>query len=74
MVDNTPSSFTQPNDFQASIMTENHPNTSPNHLPNPMADNFPNTFSNPLVNTRPIDQSSLLFLHSGDNPRILLIP
>jgi hypothetical protein len=68
-----PSSSTHPNipfDFSAA-MAENQPH---NHtLPNNLGENLPNPFLNPFVNTCPIDPSSPLFLHSDDNPRILLV-
>ena len=73
-----------PVDFSAS-MTKNQPHdhTLPNNLgenlhnhtlPNNLGENLPNTFLNPFENTRPIDPSSPLFLHNGDNLGILLIP
>jgi hypothetical protein len=59
--------------FEFSISTENHPPNS-HTLPNNLEENPPNNFHNPFENIRPIDPSSLLFLHSGDNPRNLLVP
>ncbi|XP_059431677.1 uncharacterized protein LOC132165206 [Corylus avellana] len=56
-----------------SISMENQPPTS-HTRPNNLEENPPNNFFNPFANTRPIDLSSPLFLHSGDNPGILLVP
>ena len=55
-------------------MAENHQTSLSNHLPNPLVANHQNTFTYPFANSRPIDPSSPLFLRSGDNPGIILVP
>ena len=66
------------------LFSSNHlPNTlavdHSNGLPNPLADfsqnTYPqNTFKDPFASSHPIDPSSPLFLHNGDNPGIILVP
>jgi hypothetical protein len=53
-------------------MVENHPHIIPNHLP--LARKLPINFSDLFANTCPINPSSPLFLHNGDNLGILLVP
>ena len=53
-------------------------NDHSNGLPNPLADSSQNThpqntFNDPFASSCPIDPSSPLFLHNGDNPRIILV-
>jgi hypothetical protein len=74
MAANIPSTSALPNDFQASVMAENHQTSPSNHLPNPLVANHQNTFTDRFANSRPIDPSSSLFLHNGDNLGIILVP
>jgi hypothetical protein len=63
-----PNSHTFPNTLEKNL--PNNPNSLPRNYPNTL----PNTFSNSFANSRPIDPSSPLFMHNGDNPRIILVP
>ena len=87
MAANNPSTSTVQGDFQASTMAENHQHLfSSNNLSNTLADDHSNdssnpltdpsqnTFKDPFASSRPIDPSSPLFLHNGDNPGIILVP
>jgi hypothetical protein len=74
MAANIPSTSALLNDFQASVMAENHQTSPSNHLPNPLVANHQDTFTDPFANSCPIDPSCPLFLHNGDNPRIILVP
>ena len=87
MANNNPSTSTVQGDFQASTMAENHQhlfsannlsNTladdHSNGLPNPLTDPPQNTFKDPFASSRPIDPSSPLFLHNGNNLGIILVP
>jgi hypothetical protein len=87
MATNIPSTSAVQGDFQASTMAENHQhlfssnnlsntlaNNHSNGLPNPLTDQPQNTFKDPFINSRPIDPSSPLFLHNGDNLGIILVP
>jgi hypothetical protein len=84
---NIPSTSAIQGDFQASTMAENHQHLfSSNNMSNTLADNHSNglsnpftnapqnTFKDPFANSHPIDPSSALFLHNGDNPGIILVP
>jgi hypothetical protein len=70
-----PFSSSHPNNLPSkfSISMENQQPNS-HTLPNNLEENPPNNFYNPFENIRPIDPSNRLFLHSGDNPGILLVP
>ena len=43
-------------------------------LSNPLTNPPQNTFKDPFASSHPIDPSSLLFLHNGDNHVIILVP
>jgi hypothetical protein len=59
-----PNSHTLPNTLEENLL---------NNL-NSLPRNYPNTFSDPFANSHPIDHSSPLFLHNGDNPGTMLVP
>jgi hypothetical protein len=44
-----------------------------NGLSNPLTNSSQNTFKDPFANSHLIDPSSSLFLHTGDNPGIILV-
>jgi hypothetical protein len=74
MAANIPSTSALPDDFQASVLAENHQTSPSNLLPNPLVANHHDTFIDSFANSLPINPSRPLFLHSGDNPRIILVP
>jgi hypothetical protein len=59
----------------SNTLANDHSNGLPNPLTNSPQNTHPqNTFKDPFASSRPIDPSSPLFLHNGDNPRIILVP
>ena len=56
-------------------LVDDHSNGFPNPLTNSPQNTHPqNSFKDPFASSRPIDPSSPLFLHNGDNPGIILVP
>jgi hypothetical protein len=87
MAASIPSTSVVQGDFQASTMAESHQHLfSSNNMSNTLADNHlsglsnpltdppQNIFKDPFANSHLSNPSSPLFLHNGNNPRIILVP
>jgi hypothetical protein len=65
--------------FSSNNLSNTLANDHSNGLPNPLINSPQNThpqstFKDPFASSCPIDPSSPLFLHNGDNPGIILVP
>jgi hypothetical protein len=70
-------SLHQVSSYQISSLNNLSNSLADNHLTNlsnSLANHPPNTFKDLFANSCPIDPSSPLFLHSGDNLGIILVP